>query len=313
MSVTRHEPADLGNAEVREIADGVFCYLQPDGTWWINNTGFVVGSQAVISIDACSTEQRTRAYLERIRQVTPAPVRTLINTHHHGDHTYGNYLFDDATVVAHERCRTEMLDFGLPPAGVWEPVDWGALEIRPPEITYRTGVTVWGDETELQVEHVGRPAHTTNDSIVLIPDRRVAFVGDLLFNGGTPFVLMGSVAGAIDVLETRVRPLPADILVPGHGEPCGPELIDDVLAYLRFVQDSARAGHSAGLGPLETARELDLGRFSELTDVERIVGNLHRAYAELADDAVLGARIDIVAALGDMVAYNGGRPLSCHA
>ena len=81
----------------------------------------------------------------------------------------------------------------------------------------------------------------------------------------------------------------------GHG-PAGSDIIDDVLGYLRFVQTSARAGHDAGLSPLATARELDLGPYADLGDPERIVGNLHRAYAEL-DGAPLGAPIDAAAAL----------------
>jgi len=63
---------------------------------------------------------------------------------------------------------------------------------------------------------------------------------------------------------------------------------------------------------LDTARELDLGQYADLLDSERIVGNLHRAYAEL-DGKPLGAAIDVAAALTDMVTYNGGRPLSCLA
>ena len=66
------------------------------------------------------------------------------------------------------------------------------------------------------------------------------FTGDLLFNGGTPFALMGSVSGWIEVLETVLRPLRAATLVPGHGPVCGPEVIDDDLAYLRFVQATAQ-------------------------------------------------------------------------
>jgi cyclase len=92
----------------------------------------------------------------------------------------------------------------------------------------------------------------------------------------------------------------------------GPKLIDDVLAYLRFVQQTAREGKAAGLSPLDTARELDLGEFADLKDPERIVGNLHRAYAEL-DGVAPGGAIDAGAALGDMVTYNGGRPLTCRA
>ncbi len=81
---------------------------------------------------------------------------------------------------------------------------------------------------------------------------------------------------------------------------------------MRFVQDVARRGKAAGVTSLEAARQADLGRFAELTDAERIVGNLHRAYAEL-DGAEPGAPIDTRSTLMDMVAFNGGQPLRCLA
>ncbi|MCF1592301.1 MBL fold metallo-hydrolase [Streptomyces muensis] len=267
----------------------------------------------MISVDACSTVHRTRAYLDAIGTITPQPVRTLINTHHHGDHTFGNHLFAGATIVGHEATRAGILDWGEPKsAPFWTEVEWGDVVLEPPFLTYTESVTIWADDLRADVRHVGLPAHTTNDSIVWLPERKLLFSGDLLFNGGTPFLVQGSVAGALQVLEEVVKPLGATTIVPGHGAVAGPELIDDVLGYLRFVQEAARAGHAAGLTPLQTARDLDLGAYAGLLDPERIVGNLHRAYAEL-DDGPLGRRIDVAAALGDMVTYNGGRPLTCLA
>jgi cyclase len=195
---------------------------------------------------------------------------------------------------------------------VWTPVDWGDIELEPPFLTYSDGVTVWVDDLRCEVRHVGMAAHTTNDSIVWIPERELLFSGDLLFNGGTPFLLQGSISGAITVLEDVVAPLGATTIVPGHGPVAGPEVIDQVLSYLRFVQNTAREAKSAGLSPLAAAREVDLGEFADLRDAERIAGNLHRAYAEL-DGVEPGARIDVMAAIGDMIAYNGGKPLSCLA
>ena len=303
----------LGEVEVSQISEGVYAYLQPDGSWYLNNTGFLVGPTGVISIDAAATEKRTRDYLDAIKTVSNQPVRTLVNTHHHGDHTHGNYLFGGATIVGHERCRQAMLASLMPPPpGIWEPVDWGNLELAPPFLTYADGVTLWSGDLRCEVRYVGTPAHTTNDSIVYLPDRSVVFTGDLLFNGGTPFALMGSVTGWIEVLENVLRPLGARTLVPGHGPVCGPEVIDDVLTYLRFVLQTAEKAKAAGLTPLEAARETDLGPFKDLVDSERIVGNLHRAYLEL-DGAERGAPIDLATGLLDMVAYNGGRPLTCHA
>jgi cyclase len=313
LSTTHHDVTTPAPPRVEEVSDGVFAYIQPDGTWWINNTGFLVGNRGVISIDACSTVRRTRAYLDAIAAVTPQAVRTLVNTHHHGDHTFGNYLFRGATIVGHEDTREGILDWGQPrSAPFWTEVDWGDVVLDPPFLTYTDAVTLWVDELRADVRHVGAPAHTTNDSIVWLAERKLLFCGDLLFNGGTPFLVQGSVAGAIQVLENIVKPLGAETIVPGHGPVAGPKLIDDVLGYLRFVQTSARAGHDAGLTPLDTARELDLGQYAELLDRERIVGNLHRAYAEL-EPGPLGARIDVAAALSDMVTYNGGRPLTCLA
>jgi cyclase len=304
----------IADARLQEVSDGVFAYIQPDGTWWINNTGFLTGPQGVISIDACATEDRTRAYQQAIATVTPAPVRAVVNTHHHGDHTFGNCLFPGAAIVAQEQARAEAIAFGPPrELPFWDHPDWGGLELEPPFITFTDEIALHAGDLRAQVRYVGTPAHTTNDSIVWIPGRSVLFCGDLIFNGGTPFLLMGSVAGAVEVLEQVLRPLGAQTIVPGHGPVfSGPEPIEATLDYLGFVLDLARQTVAAGLSPLEAARDTDLGRFAGWSDAERIVGNLHRACAELGG-AGRGAPVDVVAALTDMVTYNGGQPLSCYA
>ncbi len=314
MSSLRGDITVPGRPEVREVSAGIYAYIQPDGTWWINNTGFLVGPQGVISIDSCATQRRTLAYQDAIAAVTAAPVRTVVNTHHHGDHTFGNCMFPGAAIVGHERARAEAIAFG-PPGDLpfWDGPDWGDLVLDPPFVTFTDEIAVHIGDLRAQVRHVGSAAHTTNDSIIWIPERSVLFCGDLIFNGGTPFLLMGSVAGAIDVLEHIVRPLGAKIIVPGHGpvfSDLGP--VDVTLDYLRFVLDVAARSLAAGLSPLDAARETDLGEFAGWADPERIVGNLHRACAELGG-IPRGAPIDIAAALADMVAYNGGAPLTCLA
>jgi cyclase len=307
-----------GTPTVQEVGDGLFAYVQPPGSWMVNNTGFLVGPDGVTSVDTCSTELRTRTYLEAVAAVTPLPVRTLVNTHHHPDHTTGNGLLPGATIVAHEAARTEMLAMaeleaaGLSLDSIWEEYDAGAVPLAPPFLTFRDEVALWVGDRRCELRHVGRPAHTTNDVVVWVPDESVLFAGDLLFNGGTPFLLSGSVAGAVRVLEDVVAPLGARTVVPGHGPVCGPEVVDEVLGYLRFVLDLAGRAREAGVGPLEAARETDLGRYAGWTDRERIVGNLHRAMAEL-DGTPPGGPVDAPAALREMVAYNGGRPLTCLA
>jgi cyclase len=295
-----------------EVAERVFAYVQPDGSWWINNTGFIVGDDAVTAIDATSTERRTRAFLDAIARVTPHRVRTLVNTHHHGDHTNGNCLFGEATIIAHRNCREAMQDQQIGGVElVFGDVDWGDLRVVPPTVVFDAGVALFIDGVRADVDHVGTPAHTVGDAVVWLPGPRVLFSGDLVFNGGTPFVLMGSVAGSLEAVK-RLRAYGATTIVPGHGAICGPERLDAVEGYLTFVQRLAAEAKAASVSPLEAARRADLGEYRDWLDAERLVGNLHRAYAEL-DGRPLGAPIDIVSAFLDMIAFNDGRPLRCLA
>ncbi len=143
------------------------------------------------------------------------------------------------------------------------------------------------------------------------PSTGCCLAGDLVFNGGTPFVVMGSVAGSLEALSTIMEMGP-EVIVPGHGAPGGIDTVVACGAYLRWLQQGAEQAVAAGLTPLEAAREFDLGEFGGLLDPERLVGNLHRAFAECRG-AGWGEPIDIPAAFADMIAYNGGRPLRCMA
>ena len=301
--------------EVKEVADRVFCYLQADGSWGLNNAGFVVGRRGATVIDTCFTERRTRAFLDSIRRVTSLPLNTLVNTHHHGDHTHGNYLFRDSTIVGHELCREAVLEAGLPrpdnTIGLLFPnVDWGNLELAAPTMTYRDRMTLHVEDLKLELIFMG-PAHTTNDTVVWLPDHKLLFSGDLIFNEGTPFVVMGSVAGSLVTIE-RLRALGAETIVPGHGPVCGPELFDPTEVYLKFVQKVAREGCDAGMQPLEIAKSADLGEFAEWHDTERIVGNIHRAFSEIKGEN-WGAKLNMPPIVREMEDYNGGSPLRCLA
>lgn len=305
-----HEPLDPPT--VAEVADRVFAFVQPDGTWFINNAGFVVGDDHVVLVDTCATERRTRALLDAVAGVTDAPVRVVVNTHHHGDHTHGNYLCTDAVIVGHRRCREEVERMGIMTLdSIWGAVEWGGLELRSPDLTFDDGIDLSVGDLTVEVRAFGSAAHTTNDVVAWVPERRVLFTGDLVFHGGTPFVVMGSISGSLASLDW-LRSFEPEVIVPGHGPVCGVEALDGIEAYFRFVAELAAEGRASGRSPLEVARETDLGAFSDLTDPERLVANLHRAYAE-ADGTAPGDPIDYLTAFSDMLTLNGGGPLRCLA
>jgi cyclase len=302
-------PADL-TPRLEEVSPGVYAYVQPDGSWGLNNPGFLVGRDGVTAVDTCFTEARARAFRAAVGRITDRPVRTLINTHSHGDHTFGNFLFPEATIIGHERCRAAILTSGLDSQPFFPGVDWGNIEVAPPFVTFEERLSVYVDDLKLELIYVG-PAHTDNDLVVWAPERRLLFAGDLIFAGCTPFVVAGSVAGALQALE-NLRGLGPELIIPGHGNPCGPEAIQDAIAYLRFVQETARKAFEAGLAPLAAARATDLGRFAGWPESERLVANLHRAYAEIRGEP-LGTPLAISSVFREMITLNGGKPLRCLA
>ncbi|MFF9149325.1 MBL fold metallo-hydrolase [Streptomyces sp. NPDC014861] len=293
------------------LAPHVHAYVQPDGGWCLNNAGFLGDAGESLLVDTTATERRALLLREAVLAAGLPLPRTVVNTHHHGDHTYGNGVFrPEARIVGHENCRSEQLGAGRQLHLLWPQTDFGRVEITPPDLTYRDRMTVYAGGMEVRLVHPG-PAHTTGDSIVHLPERGVVFTGDLVFEGGTPFLPMGSLAGSLRALDV-LRSLDAERVVPGHGPVTDPGAFDATERYLRWVTELAAEGHAKGDPPLETARRADLGAFAAWRESERLVANLHRAYAEL-DGLPEGHPLDPVAVFGDMAAMNGGVPVACHA
>lgn len=188
--------------------------------------------------------------------------------------------------------------------------DYGHQELAPPTVTFADRLTLWVDERPVDLRCVG-PAHTLGDVVVWLPDQRVVFAGDLVFAGGHPFLVEGSLRGFPAAIGA-IRSLGADVLVPGHGPVArGAEVarvLAEMTAYGEFVAALAAESHAAGRAPLEAARRAELGPFAAWQEPERLVGNLHLAYAEIENRSLGG----ITAVLPDMIAFDGG-PLRCLA
>ncbi|WP_433381239.1 MBL fold metallo-hydrolase [Actinoplanes sp. CA-142083] len=300
------------DAQLQQLGPGTFAWVQPDGTWWINNAGVIAGDDGVLLVDTCATAERTTRFLDAARAATGgAPIKMTVNTHQHGDHTYGNSLLPVETVIiGHERMReglrVDPVIDGCPP--FWQPVpDWGPVTRRLPDVTTSTGLTLHVGGRRVELMHPGGPAHTTGDLIAWLPAERLLYAGDLVFSGLTPLVFMGSVTGALAAIDWLAGLGPAT-LVPGHGPVLSGAGIEHVLdehrRYYRLVLAIAEDGIARSLSPLEAANQAELGEFAGWADAERLVLNLHRAYADHA-----GSDIDLIAAFTDATAWLGG-PMS---
>jgi cyclase len=304
-----------GKPYVDELGAGLYAYVQPDGGWMVNNTGVLVDDAgAAVLVDTTSTEKRNRAVLAEVAKVSRGAPKALVNTHHHPDHTYGNgFLPAETMVIGHEKCREEVLAAGLEATKVISEPDYGALTLRPPELTFADRLTLHLSSFAVELLHAGR-AHTSNDVLVWLPAQRVLFSGDLAFAGGQPFLLEGSVAGFRTAIA-QMRALEPDVLVPGHGPVCRGDdvvrLLEELDAYVAYVSDVAVESYREGLTPLEAARKNRDNPFQDWAETERFVGNLHRAYSELKGNPI-DTRLTVPSVWPDMVAFHGG-PIACHA
>lgn len=296
--------------EVTEVAPGVHAHLQLDGSWCLSNAGVIADGGEALVVDTAATEHRARQLKATVESVAGTAATTVVNTHFHGDHTFGNFVFrPEAEIVAHETARAEAAAAGLGMRGLWPEVRWGDVELALPTKTYSGHAELRVGGLRVELLHPG-PAHTRGDTVVWLPRQSVLFAGDIVMSGATPFCLMGSVSGSLRTVAW-LRELRPRTIVSGHGPVGGPELLDVTEAYLKWVQRLAEDGVRRGLSPLAVARGADLGGFRTLLDPERLVGNLHRAYAELRGEPE-GSELDVLAIFHEMVDFHGA-PLSCFA
>ncbi len=262
-------------AEFVELTDGVYAYIQEGGGWFISNAGLIVGEKYAVVIDSLYNELAARDFIEKIREVTAKPVKILVNTHGHPDHVWTNHMFD-AVTICHENARREtMTAFVELYQSLFPDLDFTGAKITPQDLTFTKSITL---QPEIRVVHPG-VAHTTGD--VYIQRSNIVFCGDLLFaKPCTPLALAGSIRGYIKAIEELIS-LNAEYYVPGHGNVASIDELIEAKEYLEYVYDEAKKRMERGMGWYEAVLDIDLGKYAEWREKERIVGNVARAYAEL--------------------------------
>ncbi len=244
MAVSAPAPAqqDFAGVEIEtaQIADGLYVLFGAGG-----NIGVSVGADGVLLVDD-QFAPLTQKILAAVAALTDEPVRYVVNTHWHGDHTGGNENLGrlGAVIVAHDNVRVRMSrDVFLP---LFDMRTQPAPVIARPAVTYSDETTFhWNDET-IRIYHVPS-AHTDGDSIVHFQNADIVHMGDTLWTSGFPRIDSqyggGSVQGVIDAVETAMAAATADTqFVPGHGDlpPRGTAFLEEYVAMLRDVQARVR-------------------------------------------------------------------------
>lgn len=254
---------DAGTFGFVSISDGDYAHFgqvaltTPTNGGDIANIGVVVGHDAVAVIDTGGSVRVGRQLLAAIRSVTGRPVRYVINTHEHPDHTFGNAAFGtNVTFVGHHNLPAEMAkrgEFYLRSFREHLGADSIAqVRIIPPTLLVDNELTLDLGGRRLKLTAWHPAAHTNCDLTVLDEATGVLFAGDLVFLRHIP-VLDGSLTGWLSILP-RLAKVPARVVVPGHGQLISPwpQALSDEKRYLGVLASDTRRLIEAGV-PLAQA------------------------------------------------------------
>jgi len=240
------QPPDFSKVEMKVTkVSGNIYMLEGQG----GNIAASVGEDGIVIVDDefAPLADKIQAALKNLA-ITDKPVRFVINTHYHGDHTGGNVPFNNAgsTIIAQDNVRKRLESGGVAGNGGSikmenKPAEKSALPI----ITFEHDVTVHLNGEDIRALHF--PAgHTDGDSIIFFPKNNVVHMGDDFVRYGFPFIDVsagGSVQGMIAAMEKATAQLPADVkVIPGHGALSN---LDDVRAYTKMLKETSAAVESA--------------------------------------------------------------------
>ncbi|MEO1013718.1 MAG: MBL fold metallo-hydrolase [Pseudomonadota bacterium] len=246
---------DFSNVEIeaQDLGGGVYMLTGAGG-----NLGLSVGADGAFLVDD-QYAPLTEKIVAAIREITDSPIEFVVNTHWHGDHTGGNEKLGEAGahIVAHDNVRARLktgLDRGE--GRVTPPAPPDAL----PVITFAHSLTFHWNGGEVSVIHPGAQtdlprAHTDGDAFVYFSNANVLHMGDLLFNGGFPFIDIasgGGLDGYIAAQELALRMIDAETkIIPGHGPLATRADLVRNLAMLREVRSRVKALIDAGRSEAE--------------------------------------------------------------
>jgi cyclase len=273
------------------------------------NVGFFVGPESVFVVDS-QFENIAPGIVEQIKKVTDKPIKYLLNTHHHQDHTGGNPVFRPfSLILAHDNVRKRML---ASPAVILkeypskleqaqkegkkeeadfyaEQIQWAKKvkveEIAAPFLTFDSEFRLYQGSETIQIWHTP-PAHTDGDSVVYFERAKVLHGGDLVWNRVIPFIDLeggGSAKGyaaALDKVLSRIAPDAK--VIPGHGKVTDLAGLKEFRRYIADLLEAAQVAKQKGLSREDFLKSAELAAYKDYSGyADRFKDNCAAAYDEM--------------------------------
>lgn len=251
----------------------------------------IATSEGAIVVDTAPFPQETRQVREFAQRVCPQGIRYVINTHHHADHIYGNYLFPEAELIAHRLCRQILLKIGeesLEKAKAQTPL-LASVELRVPQLVFETEMLIRLGEKTIHLMHA--PGHTPDGIVVHIREDKALVASDVM--APVPLIVRGDRSELVKTLR-RIKSLGLENVIQGHGGVLLrgeiDETVDSSIAYIRTAEKKVRAILDKGL-PRTELRKITIescGR--SRIPLGGLVQRLHRANLEYLYDELAASR-----------------------
>ena len=279
-----------------KIAEGVYHAVGTGNLVVMSNAAIIEGDTDVLVVDSHVTPGGAWALREELKAITSKPIRYVVNSHFHFDHSHGNQVYGpEVSIIGHEFARAQMVagkslesrahDFfvgGVPTtiktlearlAAAKDDKERDTIEAQlavqrnhfegtksvtpiPPNVTLTHTMTLHRGSREIRIMHLGR-GHTAGDVVVYLPKERIIATGDLLVEG-TSYMGDAYFTEWIDTIDA-LKHVDFDTVLPGHGRAfTGKAKLDHWQAYLRDFWAQAQKFHTAGTSWEEAARLVDL-------------------------------------------------------
>ena len=272
---------DLG-PHFRKIKDGIYVYAQKPAD---SNAGIILTQEAVVLIDSGHNPPDSQAILKAVRQLTPQPIRFLINTEPHGDHTTGHFLFSPpAIIIAHEGATDSMKKAYNPQRNEKLMADYPDMresfkgfKMITPQIEYRDKMTLNVGEKTFELYYL-KNVHSEADTAIWLPKERVIFsaavAGVKRFSNLRPSVQIEDMISAMKMMKS----LNPEIVVPGHGPPGTTKIFDDSIQYYTLLLERVGKMAKEGKSLDSIKKELRMPETDDWASKDRIDTNIESAY-----------------------------------
>lgn len=277
-------PPSQAAAKTVEALPNVFTIVHGEGS--DSNTTFIITKEGVILIDTRVSPAEAEKVMTEIRKRTELPIVYTINTHYHGDHTFGNQVFRGSkAIIAHKNARRSLMgSAGREHLKIFKTFDipgLDAVKVTPPNMVYEKSLEVYLGGYHLQLIHPGR-GHTDGDTFIIFRELRAVITGDLVFNRQFPYMGDAHVDEWIDALQ-YLEDQDSELVIPGHGDVGGKPIIIAMKHYFlnlkSLVLEQIKQGKSLE-ETREAVRPVLRKKYESWTKAEKIGGNIERAYIE---------------------------------